>query len=137
MNKMLRNKRGFTMIEMVMVIVIAAILGVIAIPIYNDLQTNAKASNEAAVVGGVRGGIASSYVNSAQGGATPAYPGTLDGASVAACSETNACFGTVLGQGGVTAQWTKLSTSTYRSPVNGTNVWTYTAGAGTFTRTTA
>jgi MSHA pilin protein MshA len=55
-SSMLRNKKGFTMIELVMVIVILGILAAIAVPRFIDLRSDA----EKATAKGVAGAIVSS-----------------------------------------------------------------------------
>ncbi|MFN0132119.1 MAG: type II secretion system protein [Phycisphaerales bacterium] len=65
--------RGFTLIELIAVIVVLAILSGVAIPKYFDYSSNAKASATKGVLGGVRSGIANFYANSAVSG-TAAYP---------------------------------------------------------------
>ena len=135
MNKMIRSQKGFTLIELIMVIVILAILSVVAVPIYVDLRNEARLASEQGVAAGVRAGILTFYVDPARGNRTN-YPATLDGATNGACTDANACFTTVLGQGGVSQDWTRLSDTTYRSSVNTTNVWTYAPATGTFIKTT-
>jgi len=118
------QRKGFTLIELIMVIVILGILAVVAIPKYYDLTTDAKTAAEKGVVGGVRSGIATNYAQN------KAYPATLDSASNAACTTSNACFGTVLGQGGVTSDWTRVSDTKYTGPT--TTNYTYTPATGSF-----
>ena len=123
------KKRGFTLIELVMVIVILGILAAVAIPKFFDLSGSAKTSAEKGVVGSVRAGISTYYANQCSSG-TCAYPASLDSAAVGACNTTNVCFTTVLSQGGITSDWSKATATTYTSPTNTT--YTYTSASGTF-----
>ena len=117
-------KKGFTLIELIMIIVILGILSAVAVPKYFDLQASAKVAAEKGVVGGVRAGI---YTYFAQ---NKTYPATLDSATNAACSTLNICFDTVLQQGGITSDWTKASATSYTGPAG--NTYTYTVGTGDF-----
>ena len=51
---MLRNEKGFTLIELVMIIIILGILAAIAVPRYVDLQQEARTSVLDASVGAVK-----------------------------------------------------------------------------------
>ena len=129
-----RKKQGFTLIELIMVIVILGILAVVAIPRFTNLSINANASAEQGVVGGVRAGIATLHANNVANNVVPNYPATLDGAAVAACTTTNACFGTVLSQGGVTSSWVKTGALTYTGPDTVAGLtYTYDPATGAFT----
>ena len=72
------NKRGFTLIELVMVIAIIGILAAIAIPKFQDMSGAAKVSATKAGLGSVRSTLAIQYANSATAGATASYPAALD-----------------------------------------------------------
>ncbi len=120
----MRQNAGFTLVELIMVIVILGILAVVAVPQYFNLSVSANTAAEQGVVGGVRAGILTYFAQNR------AYPATLDSATNAACSAANACFSTVLQQGGITSQWTKASATTYTGPAGTT--YTYTAATGAF-----
>lgn len=130
------KKNGFTLIELVMVIIILGILAAVAIPKFFDLQSKAKAAAEQGVVGGVRAGIHNYYAKDAinNPGAAEAshWPTELDGlASGTTCSSTTPCFVNVLEQGGITSgDWSKSGATAWTGP-NGT-VYSYSAADGSF-----
>ena len=72
------KKRGFTLIELVMVIVIIGILAAIAIPKFIDLRTDAQKAACASNVGAVRAALSAYYAKSAISGsaAFPSATGT-------------------------------------------------------------
>ncbi|MDD5136522.1 MAG: prepilin-type N-terminal cleavage/methylation domain-containing protein [Candidatus Omnitrophica bacterium] len=75
---MKRNNKGFTLIELVIVIVILGILGAIAMPKFIDIISNAKVSATQAGLGSIRSVIALKYSqNLAAGVTTNTYPTTL------------------------------------------------------------
>lgn len=69
-------KAGFTLVELVIVIVILGILASVAVPKFFDFSTDAKEAACKGALGGVRSAIANFYAYSAtpSGGGTPAYP---------------------------------------------------------------
>lgn len=132
------KKNGFTLIELVMVIIILGILAAVAIPKFFDLQDKAKESAELGVVGSVRAGIHNFYANDAAnnpGEETSAHwPGNLETVeTVGACSTSKPCFDAVLSQG-VSSDWTEVAANVYLGPAG--NYYAYTPSTGDFQQTT-
>ena len=144
---MLGNRSGFTLIELVMVIVILSILAVVAVPRFIDLRRDAMEAAEAGVVGAVRGGIqimhAKRMINQTYTDGTnlPSwtnnYPNILGGATAgnAGTGATNRLFNYVLDQGITDSSWNKVSSTSYTFNNGGTDVtYTYDITNGTFTK---
>ena len=73
MNRSSPVRLGFTLIELIAVVVILAILAGVALPTYFDHQAKARESATRGILGGTRAGVANFYANEAIQG-TAAYP---------------------------------------------------------------
>ena len=67
----LRNEKGFTLIELIMVIVILGILAAAAVPKFMDLSSDAKIASMKGVAGALEGGCAQNFAKRSMLGATP------------------------------------------------------------------
>ena len=68
------DRRAFTLIELMAVVLILAILAGVALPKFFDYQVTARAAACKGALGGVRAGIASFYANEAVISGAAAYP---------------------------------------------------------------
>jgi prepilin-type N-terminal cleavage/methylation domain-containing protein len=127
MNRQNKNRRGFTLIELIAVIVVLAILGGVALPKFFDYSSDAKEAACKGTLGGVRAGVANFYANEAIGG-TAAYPTLLE-------MQTN---GTVMQEAIPENPYNNdanVQAATWNAadpPVSGTAGWNYDVAAGKF-----
>lgn len=70
----LSSQRGFTLIELVIIIVILGILAAVAIPKYQDITGEAKEASARAALGSLRSGITIYYANQAVTTGTATWP---------------------------------------------------------------
>ena len=70
-------KKGFTLIELVMVIAILGILAAMILPRFIDLQAKAKDSAAKGALGAVRSAIAVQYASNAANNVTPLVPASI------------------------------------------------------------
>jgi MSHA pilin protein MshA len=68
------DRRGFTLIELVIIIVILGIIAAVAIPKYVDMVTEAKKSAAKGALGGLRSAISIYYANTALTTGTATWP---------------------------------------------------------------
>lgn len=76
--KLMTNQKGFTLIELVMIIVILGILAAVAVPKYQDLSSEAKEASARSSLGSLRSGITIYYANQAVTTGTATWPALVD-----------------------------------------------------------
>ncbi len=67
-------QKGFTLIELVIIIVVLGILSAVAIPKYQDMSTQAKEASGRSSLSALRSGITIYYANQAVSTGTAAWP---------------------------------------------------------------
>lgn len=71
------NQRGFTLIELVIIIVILGILAAVAIPKYQDISSEAREAAARGALGSLRSGVTIFYANQAVTTGTATWPSQI------------------------------------------------------------
>ena len=108
-------QRGFTLIELIIVIVLVGIMAAVAIPKYTNLQTNANDAAAAGMAGTLASAAATNYALKSSG---------LGGITIAACSDVSGAL-----EGGLPSGWTIGGTIPSCTVGNGTGTGTFVATA--------
>lgn len=136
----MKDSRGFTLIELVLVITILGILAVSALPNFINVATQARQASRDGVSGAVRAGVALFRANDLVVNGPPGvYPPSLDAqANGTTCAPATPCFGTVVTNGITDGRWSKTNGTTYvYNDGTSTFTYTYSVANGTFTSPTA
>jgi MSHA pilin protein MshA len=96
----LRNEKGFTLIELVMIIIILGILAAVAIPKFMNLRDDADRANAKSVVGALNSTASIVFAKHAVGSTGVCS----EGATVDTAAELAACL-----DGGLPANWATSS----------------------------
>ena len=141
------NRSGFTLIELIFVIVILGILSAVALPRFGNVSDNAKKSKEIADVGSIKTAIQnvralaildanasnevsidSTVISVDSTSNYPAHLSVLDGSSYTGTGDAN--FSSVLSDS--PSNWSFTTTNhEYTSPMG--NTYTYSPATGAFT----
>ncbi len=132
----MKGSRGFTLIELVMIVVILGLLSIVAVPRYLDIKKEAAQEVEEGIVGSVRSGIHAHRMEKILlGGIGNAInPPSLDNAwSGKDAGPGREFFSVVLDQGITDENWNKAGYNRYHFKLTG-NTYSYDNKSGKFTK---
>ena len=125
-------RKGFTLIELMAVVVILAILAGVALPKFFNYAAQSKVAATKGTLGGVRAGVANFYADKAINSATSRYPtlAELTGTSVMLEILPDNPYSSPASNVVVTATWVNATART----TGGAQGWRYYSGGGVGSR---
>ena len=129
---MRKRNKGFTLIELIMIIVCIGILSFLALPRFIDISAETENASESEMVGNVNTALQLIYSENMVTSGNGSYPATLDDAAEGEASSTNPFFTNVMQDAYRGDKWQKDGAGDYIGPAG--NTYVYDSSAGTFER---
>lgn len=130
------NQKGFTLIELILVIVILGILAAVAAPQFFDMTDDARQAQRDSVVSTIGSAVNMTRSDNLMNGVVPAIPAQLDAhPDGSACADATPCFDGVLQGGIVDNSWNKVDATNYTHDMqdgNPARTYTLDVATGTF-----
>jgi len=127
---MRKRNKGFTLIELIMIIVCIGILSFLALPKFIDISAETKNASESEMVGSVNTALQLVYSENMVTSGNGSYPATLDDAAEGEASTSNPFFTNVMQSAYRGDKWQKDGSGNYISPSG--NTYVYDSTSGTF-----
>jgi prepilin-type N-terminal cleavage/methylation domain-containing protein len=130
MNPSSAVRKGFTLIELMAVVLILAILAGVALPKFFNYQSQAREASCKGTLGGVRAGIANFYANEAISNGSAAYPTLAELTTLGTVMQEAIPENPYLSDNSVVTAAKADAQASPRVIAGGTEGWTYYDGSG-------